>query len=103
MITPVSWTSFPNGDEMLSYLKAHKLCGASAEVPKLLFYEGIYTHKPVLCEVVGYVDAWTTVISINGQLHCIHPEHLLEMQKGKSALIREYNKRAQNEPMKGYI
>lgn len=85
MISPVKeWIPFANLDEKLSYMKEHRLLPTSATFPKSLVYTGPYVDKPTLCELVGYVNPYSCVLRINGELHCIHPDLLLEMQTGKS-------------------
>lgn len=73
------WTKL-DGDELLKYLKLHKLTPASSTVPKQLFHEDFKTHEILPCKVVGYVSSNSAVIDIQGMLSCIDPSYLKEMQ-----------------------
>ena len=86
---PNEWYRFSSDDEQLNWLKSHKLTPQTHNKPKQLYYEGIYCNKAQECQVVGYVDKWTAVISIGEQLHCIHSDYLVEMQAGKSLKNKE--------------
>lgn len=81
---PKEWIPFENAEEQLDWLKSHKLTPPTFEQPKKLYYEGVYCKELCECTVVGYVDDWTAVICIDDYFHCIHPDHLVEMQAGKS-------------------
>lgn len=85
---PDNWTPFSSPEEKLAYLKAHKLTPPSYDEPKQLYYEGIYSDGVQKCDAVGFVDPATVVIRIGSELHCIHPDHLLEMQAGKSIMTK---------------
>lgn len=90
MIKPEEgWTAFSDANEQLEWLKSHQLTPPSYEAPKPLFYEGMYCNEVSECTVVGYADNWTAVIKVNDQLHCIHPDYLVEMQVGKSQMAKE--------------
>lgn len=85
---PDNWMPFSSPEEKLAYLKAHKLTPPSYDEPKQLYYEGIYSDGVQKCDAVGFVDSTTVVIRIGSELHCIHPDHLLEMQAGKSTMTK---------------
>lgn len=80
MIEPLDWIPFMTEEEQLNYLKAHGLTPETSTTPKLLYYTGFYDKRIIPCNVVGYVDAYTTVIEIDKGRHCIHPDALLEKQ-----------------------
>lgn len=81
------WTRLNTPEDLLQYLKAHKLAPEKATEPKTLYYEDPFSHDVTPCTVCGYVDPWTTVIDIEGQLHCIHPDYLVEMQSKKRYFV----------------
>lgn len=75
------------GNDLLQYLKDHKLAPLKATEPKTLYHVDALSHEVHECTVVGYIDQLTTVIDIDGHLDCIHPEFLLEMQQGKKRSV----------------
>lgn len=86
MIAPKdSWTRFKDSNEKLNYMKEHNLVSKTASYPKSVIYSGAFVDNPTVCELVGYNGAFSCVISINGSLHCIHPDLLQEMQSGKTS------------------
>lgn len=83
-IEPIVWTPFPSDTARLEYLKEHKLTPKTFKEPKQLFYSGIDAEGTQPCTVEGFVDDFTAVIALGDKYHCIHPDHLLEMQSKKS-------------------
>lgn len=84
---PKGWTVFSDAEEKLLYLKKHRLTPKNDSEPNQLFYHDDYCGRVCECTVVGFVDETTTVIQMDGVLHRIHTEHLLEMQAGKSGMV----------------
>ena len=79
MIAPHEpWHRFENDVEMLNYLRRIKLQPKTKA--KSIYYAGPYVEEPVICDVVGYESSGFLVISVFDDLHCIHNEHLLDMQ-----------------------
>lgn len=73
------YTSFAGGEEELDKCREWGLLSEKAAKTKTFTYKR--AGQSWTCNVVGYVDAFTAVISFeNGQLHCIHPSYLKEMQ-----------------------
>lgn len=88
MITPKrEWSSFKSESHKLEKLKQWELISPKAKEIKKLYYKGAYTQYPVECDVIGYVDDNEIIISINEQLHSIHPDYLLDMQKKEKFII----------------
>ena len=80
MIPPKNpWHRFESDEEKLAYLKEIKLIPKSLGL-RPIYYAGGYTDEPVVCDVLGYMGARTVVISVGGELHCIHPDLLIDMQ-----------------------
>lgn len=80
MIPPKGeWHRFEDDAEKLEYLRKIDLIPKTKEL-RPIYYTGPFTPVTVLCDVIGYKDPYTTVIEIEGELHCIHPDLLLEMQ-----------------------
>lgn len=78
-IEPSGYTSFANGEEELDKCREWGLLSEKAAKTKAFTYKR--AGQSWTCNVVGYVDFVTAVISFeNGQLHCIHPSYLKEMQ-----------------------
>lgn len=75
------------GNDLLKYLKDHKLAPSKATEPQVLYHIDALSHEVRECTVVGYVDQWTTVIDIDGYLDCIHPDYLVEMQQGRKRSV----------------
>ena len=85
MIQPEEgWVRFQDDSEKLEYMKNHGLIAKTAESPKQLVYTGAYGGS--FCTLLGYVNDFAAVVSIHGQLHCIMPEYLKEMQQGLVSL-----------------
>ena len=83
MIPPKDgWVRFETVDEKIQYLKTHKLMPGKSDAPKPLFYRGAYSDAYLPCDVVGR-DGIMSVISVNGGLHCIHPDMLADVQPSK--------------------
>jgi hypothetical protein len=38
------------------------------------------------CEIIGFVDNNEVILNIEGQLHSIHPDYFIDMQKKNFAL-----------------
>lgn len=80
MIPPKGeWHRFKDNLEKLEYLQLMELIPKTKD-SKPIYYSGPYVNSTVECDVVGYVDPYTTVIELDGELHCIHPDLLFEMQ-----------------------
>lgn len=89
MIKPSDgWTPFLSAEEQLNWLKFHRLTPKTYTEPKRLFYDGNYCDRAYECTVVGHIDNRAAIIHVNGQLHSIHPDYLLEMQAGKSKELK---------------
>ncbi|MBO9597458.1 MAG: hypothetical protein J7559_06520 [Cohnella sp.] len=73
------YTSFADGEEELDKCREWGLLSEKAAKTKTFAYKR--AGQSWTCNVVGFVDSVTAVISFeNGQLHCIHPSYLKEMQ-----------------------
>ncbi len=77
---PENWHKIQNDAERLEVCKKYKLVAKTKDELKEFFYKGLYTESPTACQVVGYYDN-LLVIEVNGELHSIHPDYLLQMQK----------------------
>lgn len=82
---PDGWNRITDAGELLAFSKQLKLTPKTFTEPKPLIYTGVFTKEPVPCRLVGYVDKHFVVIEVAGQLHTIHPDHLLEMQSTPEA------------------
>ncbi|MCI6831019.1 MAG: 3'-5' exoribonuclease [Clostridiales bacterium] len=83
---PEGWTRL-EGQQLLAYLKEYKLIPNSATEPKKFLHIDAISKISEPCTVVGYADQWAAVIDIGGELSCIDPEFLKEMQpKAKASL-----------------
>lgn len=82
---PDGWNRITDAGELLAFSKQLKLTPKTFTEPKPLIYIGVFTKEPVPCRLVGYVDKHFVVIEVAGQLHTIHPDHLLEMQSTPEA------------------
>lgn len=88
MINPKrEWRKFESIEEKIEVLKELKLISAKANTVKTLYYKGAYTNDAVECDVVGIVDNNEIIVDINGELHSIHPDYLLDMQKKERFII----------------
>ena len=83
---PENFCLFSSNIEKLKKYKQWGLASPKATGLRQLTYSGRYTPSPTVCDVVGYVDYNTVVISINDNLHCIHPDYLAEMQVGRAII-----------------
>ncbi|WP_418690501.1 exonuclease domain-containing protein [Agathobaculum sp.] len=80
MITPNTWVSVSDPEELLALSKKLKLTPKTFTEPKPLIYNGFFVDSPASCKLVGYKDDSFVVIDVNGQLHTIHIDCLLDMQ-----------------------
>ena len=88
MINPKrEWRKFESSEEKIEVLKELKLISPKANEVKTLYYKGAYTENAVECDVVGVVDNNEIILDINGELHSIHPDYLLDMQKKERFII----------------
>lgn len=88
MINPKrEWRKFESSEEKIEVLKDLKLISPKANEVKTLYYKGAYTEDAVECDVVGIVDNNEIILDINGELHSIHPDYLLDMQKKERFII----------------
>lgn len=83
------WHRFANDQEAIEYAKKIGIAPKSCETNKKYIY--VRSGFPYLCKIVGYVDEYTTVVSIRGHYHCIMPNCLVEMQTGECTRMVEYN------------
>lgn len=80
MIPPKGeWHRFSDDNEKLDYLHKVKLIPRTKGL-RPIFYTGAYRGKNPVCDVVGYDEKQALVIEIEGQLHCVNLDYLLEMQ-----------------------
>lgn len=78
-IEPITYNSFESETELIDQCKEWGLLSGKASKTKAFFYKR--GGMNLACNIVGYVDKVTAVIQLdNGQLHCIHPSYLKEMQ-----------------------
>lgn len=88
MINPKrKWRKFESQEEKIEILKELKIISPKATEIKDLYYKGAYTKDAVECDVVGIVDNNEIILDINGELHSIHPDYLLDMQKKERFII----------------
>lgn len=88
MINPKrEWRKFESHEDKIEALKELKLVRPKANDIKALYYKGAYTENAVECDVVGIVDNNEIILDINGELHSIHPDYLLDMQKKERFII----------------
>lgn len=88
MINPKrEWRKFESHEDKIEVLKELKLVSPKANDIKTLYYKGAYTKNAVECDVVGIVDNNEIILDINGELHSIHPDYLLDMQKKERFII----------------
>ncbi|WP_133014819.1 BRCT domain-containing protein [Clostridium cuniculi] len=78
---------FESQEEKIEILKELKIISPKASEIKDLYYKGAYTKDAVECDVVGIVDNNEIILDINGELHSIHPDYLLDMQKKERFII----------------
>ena len=88
MISPKrKWKKFESQEEKIKTLKELKIISPKANEIKELYYKGAYTKDSVKCDVVGIVDNNEIILNINDELHSIHPDYLLDMQKKERFII----------------
>ena len=88
MISPKrEWKRFESQEEKIKTLKELKIISPKANEIKELYYKGAYTKDSVKCDVVGIVDNNEIILDINGELHSIHPDYLIDMQKKERFII----------------
>ena len=88
MISPKrEWKRFESQEEKIKTLKELKIISPKANEIKELYYKGAYTKDSVKCDVVGIVDNNEIILNINDELHSIHPDYLLDMQKKERFII----------------
>ena len=88
MINPKrKWRKFESQEEKIEILKELKIISPKASEIKDIYYKGAYTKDAVECDVVGIVDNNEIILDINGELHSIHPDYLLDMQKKERFII----------------
>ena len=83
MIHPSSgWCKFNNPEIKLHYMKKWRLIAPKATSIKTIIYSGAFVEQPTVCNLVGHINDITAVIDVQGELHCINPDYLSDMQKG---------------------
>ena len=88
MISPKrQWRKFESQEDKIEVLKELKIISPKANEIKILYYKGAYTKDAVECDVVGIVDNNEIILDINGELHSIHPDYLIDMQKKERFII----------------
>lgn len=88
MINPKrKWRKFESQEEKIEILKELKIISPKASEIKDLYYKGAYKKDAVECDVVGIVDNNEIILDIKGELHSIHPDYLLDMQKKERFII----------------
>lgn len=88
MISPKrQWRKFESQEDKIEVLKELKIISPKANEVKTLYYKGAYTKDAVECDVVGIVDNNEIILDINGELHSIHPDYLIDMQKKERFII----------------
>ncbi|MDO5780032.1 MAG: exonuclease domain-containing protein [Clostridium sp.] len=88
MISPKrEWRKFESQEDKIEVLKELKIISPKANEVKTLYYKGAYTKDAVECDVVGIVDNNEIILGINGELHSIHPDYLIDMQKKERFII----------------
>ncbi len=75
------WHRFADDDEKLDFLRQLKLIPKTRGLREI-FYSGYCSLPSGLCDVVGYSDSSFLVIELDGELHCVHKDCLLDMQRG---------------------
>lgn len=81
------WVAFESEEEKIEKLRKWKLISSKATEIKKIFYKGAYTKDTAECDVVGFVDDNEIVLYVNGELHSIHPDYFLDMQKKEKFII----------------
>lgn len=75
------WKTFESIEEELDKLRKWQMISPKTTEIKQFYYKGAYTKKPVECKVAGFVDDNEIILYVNGELHSIHPDYFLDMQK----------------------
>lgn len=79
---------FETEEEKLIKLKEYKLISAKATAcDKPIYYKGIYSDNPVICNIIGYLDLDVLVLEIDGSLHSIRGEYLKQMQDSNFSIF----------------
>ena len=78
------WQPFNSDEELLQFLKEHKLLAPTINELKRYYYNGIFSNGYIPCDICGYEDEISIVIKINGNLHCIDIDCFRDMQPTKS-------------------
>lgn len=80
---------FSSSSEALSYGKSIGVFPAKFESPGKVIYKPSYIDNsiPQLAELVGVTDKQISIIKVNGNLHCINPDFLAEMQYDASYFL----------------
>lgn len=84
-VTPNEFTAFDGEYEKAVYLKSVGLLSQNPKFNKQFIYNGAYAESACLCEIIGYGDYDTVVISLDGHPHIINLDCLKEMQPAKSS------------------
>lgn len=88
MLTPnENWFQLNDIDEKIRFYKLCGLMPLTADYIKTIYYTGIYTKEPVICDIVGVTSTGNAVLKIGSELHCILPEYLRQMQPTQSIPI----------------
>lgn len=97
------WKTFESIEEELEKLREWKLISSKSTEVKQFYYKGAYTDKPVECKVAGFVDNNEIILYVNGNLHSIHPDYFLDMQKkdfSEDISVEEKDKDLDKSPQK---
>ena len=68
MITPNTWVSVSDPEELLALSKKLKLTPKTFTEPKPLIYNGFFVDSPASCKLVGYKDDSFVVIDVTHRL-----------------------------------
>lgn len=81
MIAPKKeWSAFIDEEDRLCYYRRWNLISPKATAVKPVLYSDNQITRPTLCDIVGHQGDGTAVVSVGGQLGCIHGEYLAELQ-----------------------
>lgn len=86
-VTPIKYNPFYDEGEKVSYLKSVGLLSRTSKGDKQFIYDGSYAESACRCDIVGYVDGNTVIISLDENLHAISIDHFKEMQPAQSSDI----------------
>lgn len=84
-ITPAEYTAFSCTEEKNCYLKSVALLPKTLKSDRQFIYNGRYIENACKCDIVGYGDNNTIIISLDGKVHAISLEHFKEMQPPQSS------------------